>query len=59
MFESYTVTPQGDTTRLDIEVGPFSEEEWGQYASEMVTQRDNALMIIKNLAEKIKADEYL
>ncbi len=59
MFESYTVTPDGEHSRLDIEVGPFSDEERSQYANEMVTQRDNALMIIKNSAEKVKENEYL
>ncbi len=59
MFESYTVTPDGEHSRLDIEVGPFSEEEWSQRGEKMITQRDNALMIIKNLAEKVKESEYL
>lgn len=58
-IESYTITPQWDNSSLEIYIGPISAEERQKRWPQMETMRDNGLMIIKNIAEKMKGDEYL
>jgi hypothetical protein len=51
-IESYSIRTTDIYSVLEIESGPFAQEDWEEWWDQMTEMRDHALDIIKNLAEK-------